>query len=213
MLVSTLPFENRVPLLAASPLWKRNLSNVKNLDLTVFLRLHINKLQAARSEVQLLINLAWNAMLQGKCQPPEMIFFDIPGERISIGDLKQWLTRLPGTARRQAMLFGLEMGLSSGQLVELEWSDLASLHLTAFAKALLFGQPRHMRLPYVFWEISPAGNIVHPLFGLADDVWKATDGIGYDRLLKLYRDMVPIDSELDLADFSLHIGQVAAHHC
>ena len=213
MKIAELAFEDDAPLLASSPLWQRDLSGVRSLDLTLFLRLHKDRLLAAKAEVQHLITLTWTTMLQGRCEPPEMIYFDIPKERMSIEDLRAWTMQLPTPARRKAMLFGLEMNMPAGGVVDLTWAELKRPDLTPFAHALLLCHSGHPRLPYVFWETSPADNVVSPLIGLADDVWRATDGIGYDRLLKLYRNIVPIDSELDLADFSLHIGQVAARHC
>ncbi|AVY94609.1 hypothetical protein DAI18_11575 [Microvirgula aerodenitrificans] len=210
MKIAELAFEDDAPLLASSPLWQRDLSGVSSLDLTLFLRLHNDRLLAAKAEVQHLITLTWTTMLQGRCKPPEMIYFDIPKERMSIEDLRAWTMQLPTPARRKAMLFGLEMNMPAGAVVDLTWAELKRLDLTPFAHTLLLCHSRHSRLPYVFWETSPAGNVVSPLIALADDVWSATDGIGYDRLLKLYRNMVPIDSELDLADFKQQMGEVLA---
>ncbi|QBJ76918.1 hypothetical protein [Aquitalea sp. USM4] len=213
MLISELNFENCAPILAKSKIWNRRVASIKNLDLNLFLYCHRNKISAAIKEIQLLIKLVWHAILEGKCQITEIMYFNFPQQRMSIEDLRLWLTRIDSHTRRKALLFGLEMNLSSEAIVELEWHHLPKLSLTPFAKSLLQWHPRHFKLPYVFWEVSSGGKVIAPVLGLADDVWRATDGIGYDQLLKLYQDMVPIDSELDLTDFSLHIGQVAAGHC
>lgn len=46
------------------------------------------------------------------------------------------------------------------------------------------------------------------MFGLADNVMEVTDGIGYDRLLRLYREIIPIDSELDAVNFANDLAAV-----
>ena len=208
MLVREIPGEWSHSLLEKSPLWHREVQSLSALDISVFLRRHMGTAQhySARKQVDELLRALWSAVTAGELSPvPKVCFFAPPVERLTYGELREWLERV-SPVRRNAILFGLETGLSVEEVIELEWKALPSMQLTAFAQTLTTQHPRHFRLPYVFWEVTPFG-AASPLIGLADSVQDVTEGRGYQALAELYRDAIPMDQDADLRDFLVNIDR------
>ena len=74
-------------------------------------------------------------------------------------------------ARRRAIRFGIETGLTVPEVTVIRWKDAFKLARSGVARRILQEQPLHPKLPYVFWESTePSGTSVGPLFGLERQV-------------------------------------------
>ena len=122
--------------------------------------------------------------------------------RITVDELILWLSETT-PVRRRAILFGLESKMPVKDIIDLSWKKLLSNpHVySGFALSLANATPRHLRLPYVFWE-PMEGIIAGPLFGLAETVLNVSQGMGYTALQNLYDNAIPIDCSADLDHFS-----------
>jgi hypothetical protein len=203
MKVSELPGTWGHTLIEKSPLWDRDVSSLKPLDLTVFLHGHLGTVThlTARNQAQALVDTIWQAVLRADVTPwPEVCFFKLPLVKLSYGELRAMLLRTT-PVRRNAILFGLETGLSVPELIELEWTTLQGMpNLSPLAMSVAYQVPQHFRLRYAFWENLENGAAA-PLLGLRDSIYDLSDGLSYDALTTLYKTAVPIDGEADLADF------------
>jgi hypothetical protein len=93
-------------------------------------------------------------------------------------------------------------------IVALTWKDLFKRKgVSQFALELAGRTPRHFKLDYVFWEPLINGAAA-PLFGLGDAVIAVSQGLGYDALRRLYREMIPVDTRADMESFmaELHLS-------
>lgn len=206
MLVRELPGNWRHSLLSQSPIWNRPVESLTRLDLSAFLRRHMGTARhlTARKQVETLIDATWTAVLDGKLSPiPEICYFSAPVERLTFGELRQWLARTT-PERGQAILFALEMKLSVPEAIDLTWRSVNAMALTPFADAIAKKTIRHFRLPYLFWEVLPHGAAA-PLIGLQDSVRDVTEGRGFEALQALYASIIPIDTDADLNDFRGHV--------
>lgn len=90
-----------------------------------------------------------------------------------------------------AILFGLELGLRSDEVITLRWPDALMMmrrgELTERCRQILAKQPRHIASDYVFWvegETRPM-----PLFGLDQQVFDVY-GLVWGQLQAAYRRMI-----------------------
>jgi hypothetical protein len=102
--------------------------------------------------------------------------------------------------QRRAVLFGLECQIPLEDVVDLTHAQTARMQLSPICQSIVSQSPRHLRLPYLFWEQSEDG-LVMPLLTIADDVQRAFPGSTWPGLLALYRCMVWVDHEVDMEDF------------
>jgi hypothetical protein len=85
---------------------------------------------------------------------------------LSVGDLSNWLRPLT-LARRRAIIFACELDIDLDTTVLLDWQTGGRLvaDRKGLGAAIFRAQPRHLHLPYVFWEDREEGQAA-PLFGL-----------------------------------------------
>lgn len=177
-------------LLPLSPLWNRELKSIQPLELSLFLWLHKGTpdyFKAVR-EVEALKARVW-------ADDPPLLGHTIPQETFTSGDLVEWLGET-SLARRRALLFALEMDLEPREIIDLTWKDLSRLELTELAAEIVAALPRHIRLPYLFWDTLPNGAAA-PLFGLHETALEVSQGMGMTILRKLYSQMVMLDAQAD----------------
>lgn len=177
-------------LLSQSPFRNRELKSIKPLELSLFLWLHKGSpdyFKAVR-EVEDLKARVW-------IDDVPLLGHTIPRETFTSGDLVEWL-RETSLARRRALLFALEMDLDPRAIIDLTWKDLAKLELTELAAEIVATLPRHIRLPYLFWDTLPNGAAA-PLFGLHETALEVSQGMGMPILRQLYSQMVMLDAFAD----------------
>lgn len=206
--MGTLPNILTDSLLSKSPLWQRELRTIKPFDLSLFIRLHkgtTNYFRAVR-EVEELKTSVMQANIDGTLddQSLDILDHDKPREVFTSGDLVEWLENTT-LARRRALLFALEQNLDPRRVVELEWADLRKMNLSLMAREILQSMPRHIRLPYVFWDTLPNGSAA-PLFGLNETVLEVTQGLGMAVMQRLYGNMVMLDANAEAKAFQLELS-------
>lgn len=204
MLVSELKDNQGSNLIAESKLWNRDVSTLRPLDISAFLRSHWGSgtYNEAMRQVDKLIDACWIATLNKEIdKAPDLVFYDpMPRQRITLDELCLWLGET-SPARRRAVLFGLETGMPIQEIIALTWKDLFKMKgVSQFALELAARTPRHFKLDYVFWE-PMVNNAAAPLFGLADAVIAVSQGMGYEALQRLYKEIIPIDTKADMEAF------------
>jgi len=117
----------------------------------------------------------------------------------TLADLRALLAPL-STVRRAAVLYTLDSHGTLEDTVMLSWKDGLRNHHTEFTRDIVRGQPRHLRLNYVFWEYLDGGQAV-PLFGLAESVSGVAMGRSFAELQALYDRMVWVDSAVEAQAF------------
>lgn len=188
-------------LLSKTPLWKREVRTITPTDLNAFVALHKGTSQYAQAlrEVNVLVDVGIESLANGQLKQAEFAFYDNPEPTFIVSDLIEWISDMP-IIRRRATLFALEMKMQPREVVELSWGHIRKLDLTLIASELVRAMPRHIRLNYVFWDTLPNGAAA-PLFGLSESILEASQGLGFDTMLRLYNRMVMIDSNSDALDF------------
>jgi hypothetical protein len=90
--------------------------------------------------------------------------------------------------------------MSPEEVTELSWTDAHRLtEPTQLMREVLRQTPRHLRLPYVFWEHA-AENVHAPLIGLRDGV-EAAFNQRFESLAQAYASIVMIDRRKDAEHF------------
>jgi hypothetical protein len=117
----------------------------------------------------------------------------------TLADLRALLAPL-STVRRAAVLYTLDSHGTLDATVMLSWKEALRDHHTEFTRDIVRGQPRHLRLNYVFWEYLECGQAV-PLFGLAESVSGVAMGRSFAELQALYDRMVWVDSAVEAQAF------------
>lgn len=201
MLVRELEGQRANSLLALSPLWRRDITSLRPLDLQMFLRSHWGSpvyLEAKR-QVDALVDAAWASALTDDVESLPILQFEHQPEPLTIDELRRWLSGVSIT-RRRAVLFGLETGMPIQDIVGLTWQTALRLRLRGLPLMLIQACPRHIRLNYVFWE--PMPNLAAaPLFGLGETFLEVSQGLGYEAMRRMYHDMILIDREADCYAF------------
>jgi hypothetical protein len=116
------------------------------------------------------------------------------------GDLVDGLAFLEPVERR-AILFGMELALSCPAVITMTHADALKMRLTAIAESVVYRQPRHIRLAYLFWTELPGG-VLAPLIDLEDRLRGAFGGMSWEDLRRSYQDMLWIDEGLDAEHFA-----------
>lgn len=123
----------------------------------------------------------------------------MPCKTFTLADLRALLAPF-STVRRAAVLYTLDARGSLDDTVILGWKEALCMQHTEFTRDIVRGQPRHLRLDYVFWEYLDSGAAA-PLFGLEDNVRELTMGRSFAELQALYDRMVWIDSKVEAESF------------
>lgn len=188
-------------LVARSPLWMRDVAGLSTLDIQVFIRgfYGLQTQYEAMRQAEVLIDTIWNAMMRKEVETCRAVFFQAPQVRITYDELNSWLMPI-SVARRRAVLFALETGFNTKEVIELTWSSVRFVELSDFARMLVQANPRHIKLEYVFWEITPVG-VCAPLFGLENSMLEVAQGMGIGALRRLYKDIIPVDQEMEKENF------------
>lgn len=116
----------------------------------------------------------------------------------TVGDLRRLLAQVP-LNRRRAIMFCLDSGMTPNEAVTLTWKKALNMPLSPMSRAIVMGQPRHLRLTYVFWEYLENA-CAAPLFDLEDTMMKACHR-DFDTMLDLYSHMVMLDEDAEREDF------------
>lgn len=115
------------------------------------------------------------------------------------GEFRHALEKLPMT-RRKAIVFALETGVPVELVRTLNRQDAKNLATTPVARQVIASLPRHMKLPYAFWEFLGIEGLAIPLSGLSDD-YRALCGPWGDRMFRRrYQNMLWVDSPADRDD-------------
>lgn len=137
-----------------------------------------------------------------------MLQLVLPKRRVQFtaGDLIEGLAYMEPVQRR-AVLFGLEQRLPSVDRISmLGYREALKMPLTDLGLEIVRHQPRHIRLPFLFWEEGPRG--VRPVLGLDNVVRTSFGGMSYADLLGAYQTMAWIDDELETEFFIREAGAV-----
>ncbi len=188
-------------LLSRSPLWRREVATLTPLDLSSFVARYRGTPAYfdAIAEANVVVDAGIEALMSGAINSAEFIHFRAPKAVTLVSDVVEWLSRV-SLIRCKAILFALETELSPRFVMELSWKGLSRLTLSNLAVEVVRSMPRHIRLDYVFWDILPNG-AVGPLFGLTESAMECADGLGFEKMLERYKNMVMIDSDADLKHF------------
>lgn len=192
-------------LIAQSHLWHRDVKSIRPLDLDIFVRQHSTaptRFEALR-QVQFLVDESWAAFCDESIDAPlPLSFYDPnPPQRITVGDLVEWLKQT-SVARRRAILFALETKLPIEDIINLTWPKFIVLapQISGYARKVAQSMTRHIRLNYVFWETADSG-IAMPMIGLEQTMLDVSQGLGYQTLQRLYDHAIPVDTSADHEDF------------
>lgn len=193
-------------LLEGSSLWHRDVEGLTPLDLQLFLRSHWGSYEypMALSEVDAMIKAIWDEVLYGSLpELPQIAFFATPKIRITSDEFSSYLTSV-SIAHRRAIIFTLETNLAPQKVAALTHEDIGLVEglVNQIAMSAVHSQPRHPTLPYVFWQETADGKGA-PLHDLADAIFDVSQGLGLQSLRQLYHNMICIDQDSDLAQFSL----------
>lgn len=104
-------------------------------------------------------------------------------------------------SRRGACVFALEQKLSPDAVMDLLWSQVPALSLTAQSQEIVkvARLTRHVKLPYVFWEWATP-SIACPLIGLRTGIEAAFE-CGITRLQERYDRMVMLNRRAESTSF------------
>lgn len=195
-------------LISTSHLWKREASEIKQLDLLLFLHQykHTNLYGKACREVNLITGAGIDALITGELDVAEFAFFEHPKVFFTSDEFCEWMSEV-SDARRNAILFALEMDLDPKVVIGLRWKDLTALSLTPVSQEIISNQVRHLNLKYVFWEFLTNGSAA-PLFGLSESAAEVSQGLPFQTLRELYQRMVITDSQTTLKAF---LKQIELH--
>lgn len=184
------------PLLSASLLWERESSRVKPIDLTAFLRsLPAKSRRDALAEIDAFMTDCWEYCIATGTEPPHVISFAETQDVMTFDEFERRLSKV-SVERRRAILFCLETGLKAEQVVAMTWKQMKDHQLSQYAKKIAYSQPRHIKLPYVFWERC-SGVVAIPLVGFSETIMQVSGGRGLTYLRAQYSDLLPISYKSD----------------
>lgn len=188
-------------LLAKTPLWKREVRTVTPTDLFAFVALYrgSSKYFDAIAETNCVVGAGIAALDSGAIDRADFIRFVPPKAPFLLSDLYRFLRKL-SPMRRRATLFALETKMAPRHVVELGWKDLRKGTMTILAAQIVDAMPRHIRLPYVFWDYLSNGS-AGPLFGLSESILECSDGLGFEALLEMYERMILVDADANFEGF------------
>jgi hypothetical protein len=188
-------------LISQSHLWKQDASNIKQLDIALFLGQYrgTSEYTQAVKEVDQVIDAGITALISGDIDEADFAFYQLSKTPITACEFAQWLTCV-SPARRRAILFALEMSMDPKDVIALEWGGLRKLRLTPLAHDIVKSLTRHFKLKYVFWDYLSNGSAA-PLFGLSDSALEVSQGLGFVALLEMYKGMIMIDQEAEVNSF------------
>lgn len=182
---------------ATHPLFNRKLETLTNLELGAFVR--AAKFDSHEAEALQLVDelttYAYQALSRGAIASAPIV--EKSAVKRGIFTSEELVKMLAKTClvRRQAIIFCLESGIHPRAAISLTWKQVREQHFSDLANDLLDAQPRHIRLPYVFWESGENGSAM-PLFALAEVADEIT-GMAWHDLKLMYTDMVWVDSAAD----------------
>lgn len=188
---------SKLPLLQNSPLWKRDVSTIKPLDMSIFIRGFENPIERAKAqaEVDQIMADCWEYCIATGEEPPNLIAFANPSLPMSMDELESRLLKL-SVERRRAILFCLETGMKVEDVVALTWKMVPRLDISDYAHKIINSQARHIKLPYVFWERC-SDIVALPMVGLGQNMIELSDGLGYGSLRARYLELLPISYNSD----------------
>ncbi len=185
---------------ANHPLLNRHLETLTSLEIGAFVRAakFDNYEAEALAVVRELTNAAHRALSTGKISAAPFIEFAL--RKVDTFTIEELIRMLAKTSlvRRQAILFCLETGMHPRQAITLTWKQVRDMHFSDLANDIVDAMPRHIRLPYVFWEVLESGTVA-PLFALVETA-EDISGTDWNNLTLLYSNMVLIDSSADKDD-------------
>ena len=115
------------------------------------------------------------------------------GERMSACELKTGLAQML-RPRPAAVLFALETGIDSDEVVTLTWNRIRRLRLSQLAWLCLDSQPRHIRCNYVFWQ--EADGKPTPIYGLTAEIFDTFQMV-WSELKQAYDHMAWVDYQAE----------------
>lgn len=191
--------------LSQSPLWNRPVDSIGPIDLFSFVsRCKMEgKGDLAESCVEVVLTELIRAVGRNEIPVVQALQYKRPDRTImTLGELREGFAQMTAPTPA-AILFGLETGLGSPEVVTLTWEKAIEMEnrgvVTVLAKDCLRIQPRHLNSTYVFWRAGEFRPI--PLFGLDHEVFDAF-GMIWGELCEAYKNLILVDSGLLAASFN-----------
>lgn len=198
--------------LQTTKLWHKTTNNVFPLDLEVYLAQ--SKLEgnydAAIRDIEELQRMTIVEMLNGKVNDAPYLSYSIKNKvRMTHGEFACMLhfSGIPAD-RQKAILFSLETGMKTEDVVTLTWGIARKMPMTSLAKAIIESFPRSINVNYVFWERYEDFGMVGPMFGLSQDFQDLFQGMSHREVWKLFHEAAPVNSFEDAASFQQVIDNI-----
>lgn len=194
-----------------SKLWHLDTDQITTLRLTSFIAQCATEggEYDARREVLRMLELMLDRMVQGDLPYNPVVTFDTASRRAPprlLGDFCRDMLAL-SIPRRRALIYGLEIGydLELPDIVELTWKEAIQLADTPMAKKIVMGLPKHLKLPYAFWEWFGDTRAM-PLVGLQASFDEVSGGLGWVDYRNAYRGALRVVPEADAELVALQCG-------
>lgn len=182
---------------ATHPLFKRKLQTLTSLEIGAFVR--ASKFDDLESEALALVDIltkhAYRSLTNGKISAAPFVERSVKKQGVFTSQELVVMLAKTSLVRRQAILFCLEADMHPRHAIGLTWKQAREMHFTDLANEILDAQPRHIRLPYVFWEQMEGGS-VSPLFALCETA-EDISGDQWASFKLMYADMIWVDSTAD----------------
>lgn len=179
------------------PLVGRHIESITPVEVRAFIR--AAKFDGFEREaidlIKSMTNEAHKALTLGKLNTAPIIAHSFARKQtFTARELSEMLKKTT-LVRRQAILFCLEADIHPRNAIGLTWKQVRSMHFSDVANDILDVQPRHIRLPYVFWEVLEGGSVA-PLFALCETS-ECISGADWDNFRIMFTNMVWIDDGVE----------------
>lgn len=192
--------------IAKTKFWHKSTKDVQPLDLLIYHKTQRIEGLNAQPDIDVLIGETVKAMIMGRIKEAPYVAFMGELPVMTIGDFTDALYFAElSTVRRKAMLFALVTGTKPEDVVALTWNKALRMKFTPLVSAILFSQPRHIRLNYVFWEEIDTFGMAGPLFGLSQDFQEAFEGLTFKQVKALFDKAPQVDAFVEGEEFKAQL--------
>ncbi|WP_199153511.1 hypothetical protein [Chromobacterium sp. ASV23] len=194
-----------------SKLWQLDTSKLTTINLISFIKqAAIDGFEyEARQDVLILLERMLDKMVAGTIPYNPIVTYDPAQPRRQPRLLGEYCTDLIELSipRRRAILFALEtdLDLSLDDVVELSWRAAAEAATTEASRRIVMGLPRHLRLPYAFWEWMDHARAM-PLVGLQASFEGISGGRSFPEYKAGYKGALRVMPEADAELVALQCG-------
>ncbi|MDY7537644.1 hypothetical protein RGU72_05165 [Undibacterium sp. 5I1] len=187
--------------ISKSPIWHQSVEKITVVQLHAFIRRmkDLGLRDEAETAVEIVLRETKKAVISNQIAPPPYLDFQLKRTiQLTIGELRRGLTHA-GQPYASAIMFALELGLTSKQVASLTWKQFQQLEkentLTPLAREAFKAAVRNIATPYLYWvenDSKPVG-----LFSL-DAVVFDSFGLVWGELEAGYANLIMIDGEANL---------------